>query len=355
MALETLLLQHFRGFEKESFSFTKGIQHFIGENAHGKTSVLEAIYFLMTGHSFRTHHLSDLVQDGYETFLIDLTFKRHGFEQHLQVQSSGKQHRVIFNSMMYTSLNQLYGLFPGVVITTEDVDMIKNGPDTRRHFLDLHLYALDPLYVHHHSRFKRALKQRNHMLHTRSLGQMDFFEIELAKSAAYLTFQRQNAIQMLEEKAQPILHTLSDGADELKCQFKTHFSSQDLQALEKEYIEKLKANRTKDLEQQTTTIGPHREDLVLLINDKPARLFASEGQKRTLANTLKFAQFEILQQNSNESPLFCIDDVGISLDEKRTYQLLEKLSHLDQVFITSPNPLGNIKAKHFTLKNFAKL
>jgi DNA replication and repair protein RecF len=353
MPLLDLKMQHFRGFEKIHFSFTKGVQHFIGENAHGKTSVLEAIYFLMTGHSFRTHHLTDLVQYSKETFLLDLHFERHGFLQHLQVQSTGKQHRVIFNSMVYTTLNQLYGLFPGVVISTEDVDMIKRGPEERRHFLDLHLYSIDPLYVYHHARFKRALKQRNYMLHTKKLSQIDFFETELAKSAAYITSRRFDAIAALEKKARLILDDFSDHKDYLDLEFKSLLPSNDLQQLEKQYICAYQTVRPKDIELQTTTIGPHREDLTFLVNQKPARLFASEGQKRTLANAIKFAQFEILQESTNDLPLLCIDDVGISLDKQRTLQLLQKLNQLEQVFITSPTQLDASYATHFNLKNFA--
>ncbi|NGX31825.1 MAG: DNA replication and repair protein RecF [Chlamydiae bacterium] len=353
MQLLNLTLKNFRGFEKQEFEFTKGIQHFVGENAHGKTTLLEAIYFLATGHSFRTHHLGDLVMYSKETFLLDLHFDGHGFVQHLQVQSDGKNHHVVFNSTLYSSLYQLYGILPAVVMTTEDIDIIKKGPEERRHFLDLHLFSQDPLYVYHHQRYKRALKQRNMMLKFKKLKHIDIFEKELAKSAAYLTFVRKDAIDLLSKTTAPILLDLSDEKDCLTMEFKTlTHDPLTLEELEQKYIKSYLDVRPKDLDMQTTTIGPHREDLGLFINGNPARLFASEGQKRTLANSLKLAQFEILQHTGKEAPFLCIDDVGISLDLERTKRLHQKLENIEQVFITSPTTLPHFKANVFALESF---
>lgn len=346
MKIQTLILRHFRLFELASLSFDPGLNYFSGPNAAGKTTLLEALVLLCTGKSMRTRHLNQLVKEGEERLALSCTFERHSIEQQIDLYSDGKKHELTINATRGHRLHALLGLCQGVVITPEDISIIKGGPEERRRFLDQHLCTTNPLYVHHLHRYRRALKQRAILLKKKAFSTIGIWEHELAKSAAFITEERATATAILEKEAAPLLRHLSKETERLAMRYKMPKNSE----LESYYIEALKKSRERDAILQTTTVGPHRDDLLITINDKPARAFASEGQKKSLICSLRLAEWIETKEKSGEVPFLGIDDIGACLDKERLAALTSEVSNLGaQVFVTAPSPPDNEGTGYFEL------
>lgn len=349
MKITSLVLRHFRLFELLALEFYPGLNHFSGPNAQGKTTLLEALFLLCSGRSMRTRHLDQLVKENEERFGISCSFERHGIAQHIDLYSTGKEHELTINATRSHRLHALLGLCQGVVITPEDIQIIKGGPEERRRFIDQHICTTSPLYVHHLHRYKRALKQRAALLKMRAFATISAWEHQLASSAAFIVKERLFTIKELNTRAAKLILKLSGDAEALEITYKISSHAEKCSDLESYYIEQFAKHREKDALFQTTTIGPHRDDIHIVLNEKNARAFASEGQKKSIVCALRLAQWHELKERGNEAPFLGIDDIGACLDEKRLSSLTEQLFDMGQVFITSPGPCPLKEAKTFHL------
>ena len=164
MQITSLFLQNFRNYEKAHVVFSPGINLIYGPNAHGKTNLLEALYFLITGRSFRTQSLRDLIYFGADFFRLKAFFIKNGVSQTLEVYFDGEKKKLLWNQTPLTSLSALYGILQGVLIAPEDLQILKGSPSLRRRFLDVQIAQVSPLYLHHLSRYQKAMKHRNTLL-----------------------------------------------------------------------------------------------------------------------------------------------------------------------------------------------
>lgn len=330
MHLKSLYLKNFRNYTEAEAHLSPRLNIFYGNNAQGKTNLLEAIYLIATGRSFRTQHLSELIREGETFFFLEAEISRDEVTQRLQLSFDGQSKRLQIDGHAYTSFHPLLGLLPSVLYTPYDIELISGSPSERRRFLNLHLAQSDPLYVHHLTRYWRAMKQRNCLLRAKQPDSLDCWENEMAQSAAYLWKVR---AEMLAELKIPLAHQ----SHRLSADQETHeirFQPPQIDS----YLKQLKKNRPREMELGLTLSGPHRDDLTLLIDNKPARLFASEGQKKTAIAALRLAEWERLSERIGAPALMGIDDLGLHLDETRQTLLRTALDKLGQVFITTPTP-----------------
>lgn len=340
MFLKNLYLYQFRAHKEAFFEFNPSMNYIHGANAQGKTTLLEAIHFLITGRSFRTSQVTDLIQLGASSFYIEASFVKHGIEQSLKVSCSHKERKIIYNNTQYSSSAPLIGLLQGVVITPDDDSLVKGAPVVRRHFIDLQIAQVDPLYVHYLVRYNRAMRHRNILLKAKSQTAIESWEYEMANAAAYLTQQRHHTIKDLEGRGKAFYDSLSGQKEALSLTYKTT-APLDLgqESLKQYYLEQFHRHRPRELLLGYTLAGPHKDDLCISIDQKEARLFASEGQQRSCVSALHFAQWEHLQELEREAPLMLIDDVGVSLDQSRKDKLFSHLKALNQIFITSTDKI----------------
>ncbi len=344
MYLKSLYLRNFRNYKEASFSFSEKLNILYGENAQGKTNLLEAIYLIATGRSFRTQALSELIQTGETFFFLEAEIVRDQVLQKVKISFDGQKKEVSLDATSYSSFYPLLGTLPSVLYTPYDIELIAGSPTERRRFLNLHLSQSDPLYVHHLARFWRAMKQRNCLLRLKNGDTLECWELEMAQSAAYIAKARQEMIEELKPTLKLESQQFAIGAHSLELQ---------ISANPKTYLEQLKKNRGREMELGQTLIGPHRDDLVISIDGKPARLFASEGQKKTAIAALKLAEWERLSKRAGDLALIGFDDLGGALDTARQKQLKNRLTSLGQVFITIPHPpLIEGYAIHIESKNF---
>ncbi len=340
MQLRWIYLKDFRNYKKALLHASPKGNLFIGDNAQGKTSILEAIYYLITGRSFRTTRTSELVREGADFFHIEAKFLKDGIEQSLKVTSDGKKRRIVYNDALCSSTAGLLGVLQGVILVPEDQDIVKGAPLYRRRFLDMHLVQIDPLYVHHLSRYGRAMKQRNTLLRSRKTNSIETWEYEMANSAAYIALCRQEAVENLNNHSSKIYHALSGNTEDLSLSYKTGAPiDKGIGPASEYYLQQYESQRPRERELGRTLTGPHRDDISISLQDKDARNYASEGQQRCCAATLRFAEWHTLAEKSGETPIIAIDDFGISLDSKRRRNLFQQLSPFGQTFITSTEPL----------------
>ena len=331
MYLKSLYLRNFRNYTEAEAHFSPHLNVFYGDNGQGKTSLLEAIYLIASGRSFRTQHLNELIKEGASFFFIEARIVQSNVEQSLKLSFDGQARFLQMSGNSYNTFHPLLGLLPSVLYTPNDMELISGSPSARRRFLNLHLAQSDPLYVHHLTRYWRAMKQRNCLLRMKKKEEIDCWEMEMAQSSAYLFKIRQ---EMLTELKEPLEHQskiLSSDKETHEIRFQPSTPSDP-----ERYLKQLQKNRPREMDLGLTLTGPHRDDLSILIQGRPARLFASEGQKKTAIAALKMAEQRRLCNRIHAPAIMGIDDLGLHLDETRQILLRAALENLGQVFVTTP-------------------
>jgi DNA replication and repair protein RecF len=329
LVIEKLYLRHFRNYREELFTFSPKINLICGANAQGKTNLLEALFLVGTGRSFRTAHLKEVIAQEAPFFFVEAQFKKEGIDQKIRLSFDGEAKKLEINHTQYLHFNPLLGFLPIVLLAPEDVLLMTGAPSERRRFLDLHLAQSDPLYVFHLARYHKAIKHRNFLLKQKKEAELAPWEQLLVAAALYIQQKRSQLIEEIQADLQKAMQTLSHDKDRIEVCYQPSFTDN--------YVK----YRPKELILGSTLVGPHRDDLAFSINGFPASSYASQGQLRSAVATLRLAQWSHLFRKHNAAPLFCIDDFGVHLDEDRQEALLSYLDSFGQVFLTSPAKVDN--------------
>lgn len=334
MHIQRLRVGNFRLFKEKQLDLAEGINLILGDNGVGKTSLLEAVYLFIAGRSFRCSQQSDLLLQGSDYFHLEVQFEKGSIEQQLKMAVKGPERKLHYNSTPLPTASGLLGILQGTLLAPHDIELIRGSPAIRRQYLDLQLAQVDPLYVHHLMRYQKALRQRNFLLKAGQFKAILAFEEPLAHSASYIVIQREKLLQELENYVQRIYPALTPRKESLELHFCSSLG-QGKDPLPESFMDKYRTMRAKEAQFGHTLVGPHKDDFKILLNNKEARTFASEGEMRSLAATLRLAEWQRLQDNMQEKPLLLVDDFGISFDAKRARALGEWLAELGQVLITS--------------------
>ena len=334
MQLKQITLRNFRNYTHETVLFVPGVNLIYGENGAGKTSLLEALYLLSTGRSFRTPYLKHLIRKGSSYFYVQAQFEKDGIHYALSIGFDGKNRKIQCNSKPLNQLARLIGILTIVVYTSFDSQLIEGSPAQRRRFLNIQLSQSDSLYVHHLLRYHKAMKNRNALLKAKTESGMNSYEQMMVDSATYLTRKRSHLISALTPIAQQFAKMLSDAGEELDLFYSPSITMKCLESTALIYLK----HRKKELFLGNTLYGPHRDDFLITYRGKEAKFYASEGQKRACVAALKMAE----RKKLSEHALLGIDDFGAQLDEKRTEQIYRLVVTLPQVFL--------IASSHISLK-----
>ncbi len=344
MIIKKLKAQNFRNIEKCSLDFYKGTNVLLGENAQGKTNVIEGIYMFARGKSFRRGDEKDLVKFGTDGFNISIEYEDRDGENVLEYAVFGRERRRKKNGYKISKASEMVGNFKAVLFSPDDLTLIKGGPDERREFLNVAISQCYPSYIHLYSDYKKALENRNHLLKNASKG-LYFDENELlswseglAEYASFIYVKRKEYLKKLEVYAKEMMRKISDGKEEIELFYKSDideiFSGEEKEKIKLEYVRIFSSNVEREKAAGVTLYGPHREDIVISVNGKDARIFASQGQQRSIVLALKMAEGEVSHELFSEYPVFLFDDVLSELDEKRRNFVLSDMSDR-QVIITS--------------------
>lgn len=332
MRLKSLYLHDFRVYEEAFFEFSPTFNVIQGPNAQGKTSLLEAIYFLTTGKSFRGAQTSQLIRHGAEQFYLEARFVKRDVDQVLRATCGVSERKFMYNSTQLRGNVHLLGLLQGVIASPDDVSLVKGAPVLRRQYLDFQIAQIDPLYVYHITRYARALRQRNCLLRAKQVLTIEGWEHEMALSAVYITQQRAQAVRDLQASLSGIYGRLAGAEEPFSIEYK---SSAGYRANETYFLELYKKCRKRETDLGATLYGPHKDDLLITVEGRDVRSFASEGQQRTCVAGLRFAEWERLSAMGDAMPLMLIDDAGMGFDDRRCSLLADYLRSQSQVFLTT--------------------
>ncbi|BAD80038.1 DNA replication and repair protein RecF [Synechococcus elongatus PCC 6301] len=343
MFLHSLHLQHFRNYRDQTVQFQAPKTILLGENAQGKTNLLEAVELFSTLRSHRVSRDRDLVQTGAESALLTAVVERDSGEQQLQIQLQQQgRRRVQRDGEVLRRQLDLLGSLCSVQFSSLDLDLVRGGPQQRRVWLDRLLIQLQPIYAHLQQQYGRVLRQRNALLRraeSLDLALLAPLNWQLAQLGVHIMRRRSRAIQRLVPLAAHWHREISGQREQLIVAYQPSVLAPDdtdeAIAWQERMLAQIEARRAAELGQRTSLVGPHRDDLNLSINGTEARLQASQGQQRTLVLSLKLAELELIEAVLGEPPLLLLDDVLAELDLRRQQQLLEAIANRFQTLITT--------------------
>lgn len=334
MFVKYINLINFRNYENVSIELCDGTNVFIGDNAQGKTNILEALYYSSVGRSHRTNKDKELIKWDSENSFISTYVAKSRIDKRIDIKffRDGKK-AININSIKITKLQDLVGVLNVVMFSPEDLNIVKDSPSYRRKFLDIELCKLDKKYYYSLASYKKVLLERNMILkkYVDNIDFIDIYDIKLAEYGSYIIKKRLEYIDGLNKYSKFIHKDITQGKEDIE--FKYMMQLKDNINLQEELYNLLKSNRKKDIEKRVTSIGPHRDDFSILVNNMDVKTFGSQGQQRTAVLTIKFSSLRIIKELIGEYPLLLLDDVLSELDTKRQEYILKSIDGI-QTLIT---------------------
>lgn len=342
MRIERLHLKDFRNYKDLDLIMNSNITIFIGNNAQGKTNILESIYLLATGRSHRTIRDQELLRWNSASFTVKADFTRRGSQHVLEYRflEEIKRKKILLDGME-SRTKDIIGEVTTVFFSPEDLQLVKGMPALRRRFIDLEISQVNPAYFRYLQQYNRILFQRNNTLRLirekkQSTELLEVWDVQLAEVGAKIVVKRIEAIKKLSILARLMHRKITDGKEELLLQYESQSKYTEIPEEAKIIIEQdlLKA-RKQDILRASTSIGPHRDELSFLVNGVNLRIYGSQGQQRTGVLALKLAELEYMKSETGEYPILLLDDVLSELDEQRRKYLVETIKDRVQTLITT--------------------
>ena len=358
MKVKKIGFKNFRNLEDGSISPCEGVNVIYGDNAQGKTNLIEALWLFCGGHSFRTSKDSEVIRWNEDYARLNLNFFGQGRDQQATLKLFGGKKTVVINGVEKNTASALIEKFCAVVFSPEHLNLIKRGPGERRRFIDSAICREKLQNAVILSRYNRMLNQRNTLLKDIIKkpyleDTLDIWDAQLTHFGALLIKRRLEYMNMLSEKAAQFHSGISKGKEELSIRYvatEGFEENDDAETIRQKFAEKCALNRHNDIHTGITLAGPHRDDVEILINGKNAKAFASQGQQRSAVLSLKLAEAAVLKERMGEEPVVLLDDVLSELDNSRQDFLLNELKDC-QVFITCCEPSNKEQLKEGKIFN----
>ncbi|OZV67610.1 DNA replication/repair protein RecF [Winogradskyella aurantia] len=340
MHLNTLSLVNYKNFESQVFDFDNKINCFVGANGIGKTNALDAIYHLAFGKSYFNPIALQNIKHGEDYFVTDGAFLKNGKPEKIVVSLKRGQKKVIKrNGKAYEKFSEHVGLIPLVIISPADRDLIIEGSDTRRKFIDSVISQSNKTYLNQLIAYNKVLSQRNALLkyfalnNTFNTDTLAIYNEQLHTYGREIFEQREEFLKIFIPIFKERYEAISQSKEVINLKYKSDLFEGELNAL-------LKSNLNKDKALQYTSVGIHKDDLIFLIDDFPIKKFGSQGQQKSFLIALKLAQFDFIKQQSGVAPILLLDDIFDKLDENRVAQIISLVDddHFGQIFISDTHP-----------------
>ncbi|MEN2766779.1 DNA replication/repair protein RecF [Ornithinibacillus xuwenensis] len=365
MHIEELKLKNYRNYQNLEIRFDDKVNVIIGENAQGKTNLMEAIYLLAFTKSHRTSKEKELIRWDEEYAKIEGRVKKRNQTIPLEFVISTKGKKAKLNHLEQRRLSDYIGNLNVVMFAPEDLTLVKGPPQIRRRFIDMELGQIQPRYIYHLGQYQKVLKQRNHLLkqmqrdRTINRVMLGVLTEQLVEHASIILERRFAFLELLRKWAKPIHHGISHELEELEIVYSPTIEvleSTTKEKIESNYQEKFKQIEEKEIERGTSLIGPHRDDILFYVNGKDVQTYGSQGQQRTTALSIKLAEIDLIYNEVGEYPILLLDDVLSELDDFRQSHLLNTIQGKVQTFVSTTSVDGIHhetleKAEIFRVKN----
>ncbi|MCG6138351.1 MAG: DNA replication/repair protein RecF [Nostoc sp. LLA-1] len=345
MYLKNLHLRHFRNYQDQKVEFTAAKTILVGNNAQGKSNLLEAVELLATLRSHRMGRDRDFVQEGEDIAQIHATLERQAgtHDLTLTLRRNGRRTVAINGESMRRQIDFL-GMLNAVQFSSLDLDLVRGGPDHRRNWLDTLLIQLEPIYAHILQQYNQVLRQRNAFLKQNQdsalktqQSALAIWDAQLVTTGTKVIRRRDRALQRLAPIAAAWHASISGSTEVLQINYlpSVPLEQNQPEVIQQAFLTKIQQRSAAELSRGTTLVGPHRDEVELIINQTPARQYGSQGQQRTLVLALKLAELQLIEEVVQEPPLLLLDDVLAELDPSRQNQLLDAIQDRFQTLITT--------------------
>ena len=332
MVIKSLKLKNYRNYELLDMTFDSKTNILYGDNAQGKTNILEALYLSGTTKSHRGTKDRDLIQFGREESHLETIVEKKGMEFQIDMHLKKNSPKgIAINKIPIRKASELFGIVHFVFFSPEDLNIIKDGPAGRRRFIDLELSQIDKVYLSNLSNYNRIINQRNSLLkelyhQDHLMDTLDIWDMQLAEYGTKVIESRKQFIRQVNQIIADIHYRLTGGRERIELSYESSLGSLSLE-------QALKKNRERDIRMKSTSVGPHRDDLCFLSGDLDIRKFGSQGQQRTAALSLKLSEIELVKEVIKDTPILLLDDVLSELDKHRQNYLLDSIRDV-QTLIT---------------------
>ena len=338
MKITQLTVKNFRNYENQTVNFTDGLNLLVGKNAQGKTNLLEAIFLCCIGKSARTTKDKELIKFGCDYAYIKVEFQTIAGNKDIEIIISQNINKTVkINGVPIKKMGELMETLNTVYFSPDELKIVKDGPSDRRKFMDIDISQVSKTYFYLLTRYENILNQRNKLLkitnnYNTLLDTICIWDNQIAEIGAKIIMSRIKFLQKLSEKASKIHSLLTSNKEKLLLEY-CGIVGNSVGEIKSKFEKMLENNYEKDFNLKYTSVGPHRDDIKIKINDIDVRSMGSQGQKRTVALSLKLAELEIFNEEKGEYPVLLLDDVLSELDENRRNVLLE-LSKSVQTILT---------------------
>lgn len=330
MYIKTLELSNYRNYNNLHIEFEEGTTILYGNNAQGKTNILEALYLSATTKSHRGSKDKEIIKFDEDEAHIKVIVHKHDVDHKIDMHlKKDKSKGVAIDGLRIKRSGELFGILNIVFFSPEDLNIIKNSPNVRRKFMDLELCQIDKIYYYDYINYNKALQQRNNLLkriyyRPDMLDTLDIWNDKIVEYGSHIISRRQHFIDMINDIIVDIHSKLTGGLENIKVVYNYNVSVED-------YMDSLKDKQDTDLKYQTTQIGPHRDDITFYINDIDVKKYGSQGQQRTAALSLKLAEIELVKMVIKDNPVLLLDDVMSELDSNRKMYLLDSIKDIQTI------------------------
>lgn len=330
MIIKSVELSNFRNYENLSISFGKDNNILYGDNAQGKTNVLESIYVCATTKSHKGSKDKEIIRIGENEAHIKMMVEKNGIDHKIDMHlKKNKTKGVAIDGIPAKKSSEVFGMVNVVFFSPEDLSIIKNGPSERRNFIDMQLCQLDKIYLYNLIYYNKILIQRNNLLKqigfkNSLLDTLSTWDEQLVYYGSLIIKRRKEFIEELSEIVKDIHYKISGNLEEIELDY-------DYNVSEDNFANQLMSSRERDLSLKSTSVGPHRDDMCISLKEKELRKYGSQGQQRTCALSLKLSEIELVRNNIKDNPILLLDDVLSELDRKRQNYLLNSISNTQTI------------------------
>ncbi|WP_294393277.1 DNA replication/repair protein RecF [uncultured Clostridium sp.] len=331
MYIKNIMLANYRNYESLSLELSKNVNVFIGDNAQGKTNVLEAIYYCAFAKSHRTSKDRELINWKNDKAYISLLVGKDRLDKKIDINilRDGKK-AIKVNSIKVAKIGELFGTFNVVMFSPEDLKVIKEAPNLRRKLLDMELSQINKKYYFNLVQYNKILNERNILLKSKNFNKdvLEVYDFQMVEFADYIIEKRLEYIDKINFYGNKIHEEITAGKESIKFKYSCNV---DLNNYKENYLKKLQDSINRDREKGLTSVGPHRDDFNVFLNDIDAKTFGSQGQQRTAILTMKFSSLKIIKEITGEYPVLLLDDVLSELDVNRKRYILSTIQGIQTV------------------------
>lgn len=350
MWIKKIKINNFRNYDKEEINLEKNINIFYGQNAQGKTNIIEAIFLCSLGKSFRAKKDNEMIKLNKENAIVEIEYEKSDRDGKIKIEIGNKKN-IYLNGIKIKKLSELLGNLNIVIFTPDDINILKGGPQNRRRFLDIMISQLRPNYMHILNLYLKTIEQRNKYLRQikeehKDENLLEIWDEKLAEYAIKIYEYRKEFIEKIIKKINIIHKNITNGEEQIELEYITECDSKE------KYLKLLKERRKLDIIKGFTTKGIHRDDFVIYINKKDIKIFGSQGQNRTAMLSLKLAELQVIYDEIGEYPILLLDDFMSELDKTRRKNFLENIEGT-QVIITGTEKLDieNLEYLEYNVSN----